>query len=164
MHLIQKLKQYPAHFIRRIQQISTALFAIECGEFDLTSVQYAALIAIKNHPGSDQSTVARLIGYDKVTMGKVLEKLEQRGWIERYADPDNRRAKFVRILPHGLDLIDAVEPRIQKLNLQIIEPLTVDEQKEFMRLLEKIVEAHNEKSRAPVRDKANGSTQIKEKI
>jgi hypothetical protein len=39
----------PGHLIRRAQQISTALFAEECAEFDLTSVQYAALTAIHAH-------------------------------------------------------------------------------------------------------------------
>jgi DNA-binding MarR family transcriptional regulator len=149
--LVQNLKQYPAHFIRRIQQISTALFAQECGDLELTAVQYAALVAIQTFPSCDQSTISRMIGYDKVTMGKVLEKLEQRGWIERFSDPDNRRAKVVRIIASGEAIIEKVEPRVQALNDKIIEPLTAAEQNEFIRMLQKIVEAHNDASRAPVR-------------
>ena len=41
------LLDMPGHLIRRAQQISTALFAEECAAFDLTSVQYAALAAIR---------------------------------------------------------------------------------------------------------------------
>lgn len=149
--LIDKLKKYPAHYIRRIQQISNALFARECGAFDLTAVQYAALVAMQRFPNSDQSTIASSIGYDKVTMGKVLEKLEARGFLVRTPDPENRRAKLTNITPRGAELIDTVKPRVDRLNEELVSPLTQAEQAEFMRMLQKIVEAHNESSRAPVR-------------
>lgn len=150
--LIKQLKSYPAHFLRRIHQISTALFMHRCEEFDLTPVQFAALTAAKSYPDSDQSTVAGLIGYDRATIGKVLENLEKKGWIERLANPENRRTRLVRLTAKGADLISRAEPRIRMLNDELIAPLSKSEQQEFMRLLQKIVEAHNESSRAPVRN------------
>ena len=36
----------PGYLFRRMQQIAVALFIEECKQFDLTPVQYAALIAI----------------------------------------------------------------------------------------------------------------------
>ena len=39
--------EMPGHLIRRAHQLSTAIFAEECAEFDLTPVQYAALEAIE---------------------------------------------------------------------------------------------------------------------
>ena len=41
--LMRDLHAKPGHLIRRVQQLSSALFAEECAVFDLTSVQYAAL-------------------------------------------------------------------------------------------------------------------------
>ena len=53
----------PGHLIRRAHQISSALFAEECGAFDLTSVQYAALVAIRTNPGVDATRLSSLIAF-----------------------------------------------------------------------------------------------------
>ena len=58
-HNMMKLYGMPGHLIRRAQQVSTALFAEECGEFGLTSVQYAALAAIHENPDVDATRFRR---------------------------------------------------------------------------------------------------------
>jgi DNA-binding MarR family transcriptional regulator len=42
------------------------------------------------------STLARRAGLHPATMTGILDRLEQRGWIDRYRDPDDRRAVLVR--------------------------------------------------------------------
>jgi MarR family transcriptional regulator, lower aerobic nicotinate degradation pathway regulator len=68
------LHSTPGHLIRRAQQISSALFAEECGKFDLTSVQYAALVVIKGNPDVD----ATRLSTDRSTIGTYW-----RGWKRR---------------------------------------------------------------------------------
>ena len=69
------------HLIRRLHQQSTQVFAqrTQAAGFDLTPVQYAALEAIYEYPGSDQKFVAEQIGYDRATIGGVIERLEKKG-------------------------------------------------------------------------------------
>jgi len=50
---LQDLYSKPGHLIRRAQQIAVAIFMEECANFDLTPVQYAALVAIRENPGTD---------------------------------------------------------------------------------------------------------------
>src|SRR4051794_20278745 len=71
------LYSMPGHLIRPAQQISSALFAEECGEFDLTSVQYAALVAIRENPDVDATRLSALIAFDRSTIGDVLERLNR---------------------------------------------------------------------------------------
>ena len=65
------------HLIRRLQQISTQVFTTRAREagFDLTSVQFAAMDAIREKPGIDQAGVAAMIAYDKATIGGVIDRL-----------------------------------------------------------------------------------------
>ena len=77
MHL-RDLYTQPGHLIRRAQQIAVALFIEECAEFDLTPVQYAALVADQEHPGIDATRLSALIAFDRSTLGNVLERLEAR--------------------------------------------------------------------------------------
>ncbi len=77
----------PGHLARRFQQIAVAVFLAEVADagFDLTPVQYAALATIKANPGLDQVTLAGLIAYDRTTITGVIDRLVQKGLVERRA-------------------------------------------------------------------------------
>ena len=57
----------PGYLFRRMQQIAVAIFVEECRAFDLTPVQYAALIAIHTHPGIDATRLSAVIAFDRST-------------------------------------------------------------------------------------------------
>ena len=64
------LYDMPGHLIRRMNQISVAVFLQEAQQagFDLTPVQFAALYTVGEHEAIDQATLASLIAYDRVTI------------------------------------------------------------------------------------------------
>ena len=66
----------PGYLFRRMQQIAVAIFVEECKAFDLTPVQYAALVAIHTHPGIDATRLSAVIAFDRSTLGNVIERLE----------------------------------------------------------------------------------------
>lgn len=51
----------PGCLFRRMQQIAVALFVEECKAYDLTPVQYAAMVAIHTHPGIDATRLSAVI-------------------------------------------------------------------------------------------------------
>ena len=140
----------PGHLIRRAQQISTALFTEECGAFALTSVQFAALHAIERNPGVDATRLSALIAFDRSTIGDVLDRMQQKGWIERTAAPDDRRVKLVALTPEGVRLLRSVQPAVRRVQDRILAPLAPAERARFVRLLA----LHNEVTPAPVRSVA----------
>ena len=80
-----ELFQMPGHWIRRLHQQSTHIFlrrTLEAG-YDITPVQFAALEAIHHHPGADQAQIAERIGYDRATIGGVIERMEKKTWVLR---------------------------------------------------------------------------------
>src|SRR6202046_5167620 len=73
----------PGYLFRRMQQIAVAIFVEECRAFDLTPVQYAALIAIGPHPGIDAPRLPAVIAFDRSTLGSVIERLEAKQFVVR---------------------------------------------------------------------------------
>src|SRR6187402_3607201 len=73
----------PGYLFRRMQQIAVSIFMEECKAFDLTPVQYAALIAIHTHPGIDATRLSAVIAFDRSTLGSVIERLEAKDFVER---------------------------------------------------------------------------------
>lgn len=130
------------HLIRRLHQQSTQIFAQRTQEagFDLTPVQYAALDAIHAHPGTDQSRVAELIGYDRATIGGVIDRLEKKGWVRRTVSDVDRRARVLTLTAQGDSIRLAVEPIVEDLQKDILLPLSDAEQEFFVHLTRQVVQ------------------------
>ena len=141
----------PGHLIRRVQQISTALFTDECGAFDLTSVQFAALYAIGLHPGVDATRLSALIAFDRSTIGDVLDRMEHKGWITRKLAPGDRRVKLVELTPDGSKLLRRVKPAVRRVQDRILAPLSPADRDSLVRLLTQLANLHTEVTPAPVR-------------
>ncbi len=144
----------PGHLIRRAQQIAVALFMEECAGFDLTPVQYAALAALAANPELDATRLSHLIALDRSTIGSVLERLEAKTLVERRPSAEDRRVKRLRIRPEGRRLLADVEQAVERAQRRIVAPLDAEEQRTFLRLLARLVEANNELSRAPARPRS----------
>ena len=139
----------PGHYIRRLHQISVGIFLQELGEIGITPVQYAALQTVANQPGIDQRTLARTIALDASTTGGVLDRLEQRGALERRTAAQDRRARQLWLTDAGAQLLAGAVPAMLAAQRQILAPLTERQQTEFMRLLRIVVDQNNALSRAP---------------
>jgi MarR family transcriptional regulator, lower aerobic nicotinate degradation pathway regulator len=141
----------PGHLIRRSQQISVAIFFEEFEGYDVTPVQYASLVAIRDHPGIDQRTLADQVAFDRSTIGTVLKTLEERGLVNRVAPKQNLRIKQLFITRAGDDLLQATREHLFRVQERILAPLTMKERKAFMELLSRLVRINNELSRAPLK-------------
>jgi hypothetical protein len=67
---IESFSTMPGHLTRRVYQVSTALFAEECGGLDLTPVQFAALVAIDAHPRIDATRLSEVIYFDRIARAR----------------------------------------------------------------------------------------------
>ena len=146
----------PGHLIRRVQQASTALFAEECAGFDLTSVQYAALVAIRENPGVDATRLSYLIAFDRSTLGGVLERLEGKGWVLRSPSPADKRVKLLRLTLDGERLLRQAEPAVCRVQQRLLEPLAPADRAAMLRLLARLAAVHNDITPVPMRAAGGG--------
>ncbi|WP_310626637.1 MarR family transcriptional regulator [Limnohabitans sp.] len=129
------------HLIRRLHQQSTQIFVqrTQAAGFDLTPIQYAALEAIYENPSIDQARVAEMIGYDRATIGGVIERLEKKGWIRRLVSEQDRRARQLSLTAKGNKIRMALEPIVEDLQKDILQPLSDADQKFFINLARQII-------------------------
>lgn len=141
----------PGHLIRRSQQIAVAIFYEEFEAYDVTPVQYGALIAIRDRPGMDQRTLVDQIAIDRSTIGSMLKTLESRGLIRRVTPKDNQRVKQLFITEAGDRLLHSTREHIYRVQERILAPLDAKQRKLFTELLSRLVHINNELSRAPLK-------------
>lgn len=154
----RRFNQKPGHLIRRLQQISFALFMEETRSFAITPVQYSALIAVDNHPGIDQTALCKLIAFDRSTIGDVVRRLEKKKLLKRLNGALDRRTKSLTITPAGRRVIRNIEPAVQATQRLILAPLKPGERGAFIRTLALLVRRDDEVGRAPARASARASS------
>ena len=106
------------------EELLDAAQRAQAAGFDLTPVQYAALEAIQEHPGMDQARVAEMIGYDRATIGGVIDRLEKKNWIRRVVSERDRRARELSVTAEGNKILVALQPIVQDLQKDILRPLS----------------------------------------
>jgi MarR family transcriptional regulator, lower aerobic nicotinate degradation pathway regulator len=139
----------PGYYIRRLHQISVAIFLQETDAFGVTPVQYATLQVVGDQPGIDQRTLAGAIGLDVSTIGGVVNRLESRGLLVRSTTAEDRRVRQLNLTKAGRDLLAKIVPSMLKAQQLILKPLNKTQRAEFLRMLRTLVDENNELSRAP---------------
>jgi len=59
----------------------------------LSRAQWQVLAHLHRHEGINQRGLAEILEIESVTLGRLVDRLEAAGWIERRADPGDRRAR-----------------------------------------------------------------------
>jgi MarR family transcriptional regulator, lower aerobic nicotinate degradation pathway regulator len=141
----------PGYLFRRMQQIAVAIFVEECRAHDLTPVQYAALVAIRTHPGIDATRLSAVIAFDRSTLGSVIERLEAKGYIERKSGRGDKRVKLLDLTKEGAALLREIVPSVDRAQARMLQPLKPADRKTLMGLMTQLVDLNNEASRVPLR-------------
>jgi DNA-binding MarR family transcriptional regulator len=134
------------HLIRRLHQQSTQLFSQRtlAAGFEVTPVQFSAMDAIHAEPGIDQAKVAERIGYDRATIGGVIDRLEKRGWVLRIVSSKDRRSRELRLSKAGEQALQQLMVIVKELQKDILHPLSEAEQSFFMHLARRAIQLDSE--------------------
>jgi MarR family transcriptional regulator, lower aerobic nicotinate degradation pathway regulator len=141
----------PGYLFRRMQQIAVAIFVEECKADDLTPVQYAALVAIRTHPGIDATRLSAVIAFDRSTLGNVIERLESKAWVERKSGADDKRVKLLYLTQAGEALLRNIMPSVDRAQARMLAPLKPADRRTLLALMKQLVDLNNEASRVPLR-------------
>src|SRR5258706_2601988 len=113
----------PGYLFRRMQQIAVAIFVEERRAYELTPVQFGALVAIGTHPGIDATRLSAVIAFDRSTLGNVIERLETKQLIERKPSREDRRVKLLYLTKTGGALLRDIMPSVDRAQARMLQPL-----------------------------------------
>ena len=126
------------------------MFEDECRDVGLTPAQCGVLTVLRNAPGLDQTSLARALGFDKVTVLRILRGLETRGLVARVPAPENRRNLSISLSAEGAALLAAAQKPAEQAYQRLLAPLTPERQRLLIELLQELTEALEHEARAPL--------------
>lgn len=127
--------------IRSVKHLETAInqvhkhHGLKPGEFDML-----ATLRRSGHPY--QLTPSELMANMMLSSGAMtnrLDKLEQKGWIERIHCQQDRRSVQVKLTEHGMTCIESVLEQHVKEQERLMQHMSVAEQQQLNLLLKALV-------------------------
>lgn len=61
----------------------------------LSRSQWQVLVHLSRHEGINQSGLAEILEVENITLGRLIDRLEEAGWVERRPDRNDRRARLL---------------------------------------------------------------------
>lgn len=102
---------------------------------------YVVLSALDRSPVRSQAALAEAIGADKTRIIPTLDDLQNRGYIERRPDPDDRRVRLLALTDAGRAAKDAAQQDIQRGEERWLGGLSAEDRRVFLRVLRQLSDA-----------------------
>lgn len=131
------LEDQIGHLLRRAHQRASAVFQEVMTE-GLTPPQFAALVKIRDFGTVSQNRLGRSVAMDPATSQGVTQRLLAKNLIGRKDDPEDRRRTLLSLTTEGEAMVERLVPLGKQVTAETLEPLTPEEQKQFLALLAKI--------------------------
>jgi MarR family transcriptional regulator for hemolysin len=93
------------YLVHEVARLFRRRFEEEASTHGFTLPQWRALAALSRNAGISQVALAASIDIDQMTVSGIVSRLEKRGLIERYPDPNDSRAKLAKLTPAGIELV-----------------------------------------------------------
>ncbi len=104
----------------------------------LTRAQWFVLAHLIRTDGQTQTQLAEETDMEKAALGKLLDRLEEGGWIERRAHPTDKRANYVFRTAKVEPLIERMAVTSNALYQDALEGLSEQDSEQLIDALEKI--------------------------
>lgn len=103
-----------------------------------TALQWRLMVYLNRYPGIRQGPVADLIEVEPITLSRMVDRLVDSGFVERHADPADRRAWQLHLTARAEDLLEHVRPVGAELNELACDGLSEDERNTLFTLVDRV--------------------------
>jgi DNA-binding MarR family transcriptional regulator len=121
-------RQLRKHFDRRATRL------------ELTRAQWRALKATSRQEGLSQTELAELLDMEPIPVGRVIDRLEKTGFVERRADPADRRRWRLYLTQKAHAVVDEMETIASELRNDALRDVDRNDLDALMRVLAQIKE------------------------
>ena len=124
--------------LKDISRLYTRRFEERAKGLALTLAQCKALAFLARNEGISQKRLAELTDIDPMTLVRILDRMEADGWVERRSDPEDRRARSLRVTERAKPLVDHIWHLAAETRTEALHGLSNGERATLIALLERV--------------------------
>lgn len=101
----------PGFLITDLRRLIVLAVDQQFASLNLTNAQLRVLLHLDIHEGVTQVALAQTVGIKKASLGVLIDRLEEKGLVERRHDPKDRRARLIHLSGAGRALFGPIFER-----------------------------------------------------
>jgi DNA-binding MarR family transcriptional regulator len=103
-------------------------------EYDLSFGEQVIIMFLSANENVNQDTISKRYMIDKGMIAKTLNKLEEKGFVMREQNPNNKRENFVSLTQKGTDILDTMSSIYKEWNEIIYAGMSAEDIESLKRL------------------------------
>lgn len=123
--------------IKDIARLHTKLFEQRTAHIGVTLAQAKALVYLSRNEGISQIRLAELTGIEPMSLVRILDRMESDDWIERRADPNDRRARQLYLKAKAQPMLNLFWKEADAVRAETFAEFTNAERTQLMDYLER---------------------------
>jgi MarR family transcriptional regulator, transcriptional regulator for hemolysin len=129
---MQALDRDPMILLHDVARIMRTRFDQRARARGMTRAQWVILVRLSRQPGLSQNEMAAICEVEPITVGRLIDRLEARGFVERRADPDDRRIRRLHLLPAAQPIIDEINDYKNIMSAEVFSGLSEPEKTQLV--------------------------------
>ncbi|MGV9712178.1 MarR family winged helix-turn-helix transcriptional regulator [Gordonia sp. NPDC003424] len=129
-----------------LTQLAVHAQRLSAGAFDEAGARgyhYRILAALKEFGAASQADLGRRCAMDRSDVVAAINELADEGYVERAADPDDRRRNIVSLTRAGGRQLRRLDDGLADAQESLLEPLNRADRETLNRLLTRLLEHHS---------------------
>jgi len=123
----------------------------------LTQAQWRGIVYIARTEGMSQTALAECLEIQPITVGRLIDRMESAGWVERRSHPADRRAVQLYLTPKSQPILEEIHARAADMMAESLAGIPAAAQKQLFEHLQRIKQ-NLAIAEAKLEDEANGRT------
>jgi MarR family transcriptional regulator, transcriptional regulator for hemolysin len=105
---MHSLDRDPLIVLHDVARLLRTRFDQKARAFGMTRAQWIILARLERQPGISQNEMASICEVEPITVGRLVDRLERHGLVERRSDPSDRRIRRLHLLPAAGPILEAI--------------------------------------------------------
>ncbi|WP_368667097.1 MarR family winged helix-turn-helix transcriptional regulator [Novosphingobium sp. 18050] len=96
--------------LAQVARLMRRAFDERAREIGVTRPQWQVLSVLRRYEGIKQAGLAEILEVEPITAGRMIDRMQEAGMVERRADPADRRAWNLHLTDRGGEMIERLQP------------------------------------------------------
>lgn len=130
--------EYIGYVLSDVARLIRTVFDRRVRDIGLTRAQWLVLTRLYRRPGASQTELADMLEIDRASAGRMIDRMQKNGWVERRADSEDRRINRLYLTADARrahkDMWAVAEATVD----DALAPLSIAEREQFTRLAARV--------------------------
>lgn len=129
---------YIGYMLSDVARLIRTVFDRRVRDLGLTRAQWLVLTRLYRRPGSSQTELADMLEIDRASAGRMIDRMEKNGWVERRPDGGDRRINRLHLTSDARKVHAEMWAIAEATVDDALSPLSVGERAQFTELTARI--------------------------